>query len=128
MLTEINSDTSALNNIVGKGSIRVDGSAMKPEEHEISELLNLSESGDVTGEGDGIISVGNLSFGIGKNTYIEDYFTHWKLENGNWKINQVFSIKLQILMVTKSFYIDAWLKAQRGSNINDLKKNAIDEN
>jgi len=124
MTNKITSAGIATNIITGKGDVMIDANTSKPEEHNLSEVLQMSSSGSLIGEGSGTISVSGLTLGAGKNGKVSDYTSVWVLKNDMLTITEQLSVTFRILFFSKHYDIVDVFKAKRGSDIEGLMKNA----
>lgn len=124
MTNKITSAGIATNTITGKGDVMIDVNTSKPEEHTLSEVLHMSPSGSLIGEGSGTISVSGLTLGAGKNGKVSDYTSIWVLKNDMLTITEQLSITFRVLFFSKHYDIVDVFKAKRGSDIEGLMKSA----
>jgi hypothetical protein len=121
--TNIVSDRLAASNISGYGQALVDAGRLKPERHQLSEVLHILPSGDLQGTGRGTIAISGLPMGLGKNGKVTDYQCTWSLDNGVLKIKRQLKLKFKVLCLKKSCTIVSDFTARPGSDIAGLINN-----
>ncbi len=120
MTTMIAPEGTATNTITGKGDVFISPRNLKPEEHELSEVLYMSPTGSLEGKGSGNISVGDMALGAGRNGKVSDYTSIWALNNGVLHIAEQLRVTFRILFVAKHYDIVFDFNAKRGSDIMGL--------
>lgn len=118
--TTIDSGGTVHNSIVGKGSVLINETDSKDEEHQVSEVLTPSSQGSFSGKGEGKISVFGMPLGFGKNGKVQDATSSWAMSDGVLTINQKLKAKFKALFVGKSFSITANSTAKRGTDVFSL--------
>lgn len=124
MATTVAADGTATNRITGKADVLIDPETLKPEQHDLSEVLRVSPSGGLEGIGSGSIKVSGLPLGLGKNGTVQDYRSTWSQSNGVLSISQHLKVKFKVLFFSKRFTIIADYTARPGSDIVGLMKRA----
>lgn len=124
MATTVAADGAATNRITGKADILIDPKTLKPEQHDLSEVLRVSPAGGLEGTGSGSIKVSGLPLGLGKNGKVQDYRSTWSQSNGVLSISQHLKVKFKVLFFSKRFTIIADYTARPGSDIVGLMKRA----
>jgi hypothetical protein len=126
MTNKITPNGTATNTITGKGEVFIDLKTLKPEEHTLSEVLHMSPSGNLEGEGSGKISVSGIILGAGKNGKVSAYTSTWVLKDGILNITEQLRVTFHILFFAKHSDIVDYFKGTRGSDIEGLMKRAGD--
>lgn len=117
----IQPDGTVKNDIVGKGKMLVSNQP-KDQEHQLIEILTVADDGSIVGSLDGKIDVSGMPFGLGKNGKIRDAMSAWKLQDGVMTIDQSLKARFKVLMVSKSFTVEAHSVAHRGTDVVSLMK------
>jgi len=120
--TKLSPDGTATNTITGDGQVRVESGRLKPERHQLCEVLCLSPAGAVQGRGNGRIQVSGIPMGLGKNGRMVDYCSTWSKSNGLLKMSRQFKARFKVLGISKSYDIKAEFTARPGSNLNEVMK------
>lgn len=114
--TTVNPDGTAVNTVTGQGTVLVDYDP-KPQEYELSEVLTCTGPNSLEGRGSGRVKVGGLPFGLGKNGRISEAESTWSLADGVMTVHQSLKAGFRVLFFTKSFHIEAYYTAERGSDV-----------
>jgi hypothetical protein len=117
-------DTYETVKIIGKAEVLLDLETIKPEQHDLSEVLRVSPSGGLEGTGSGSIKVSGMPRGLGENGKVQDYRSSWTQSNGVLSMIQHLKVKFTVLFFSKSFTIFADYTARPGSDIVGLMKRA----
>jgi len=126
MATKVAADGTATNRITGKADVLINPTTLKPEQHDLSEVLRVSPSGGLEGRGSGSIKVSGMLLGLGKNGKVRNYHSTWSQSNGVLRISQHLAVKFKVLFFSKTFTIIADYTARPGSDIVGLMKSAKD--
>jgi hypothetical protein len=124
MATTVADNGTATNRVIGQADVLIDPKTLKPEQHDLSEVLRVSPSGGLEGTGSGTIKVSGMPLGAGKSGRVRDYRSTWSQTNGVLSLNQRLKVKFKVLFFSKSFAIIADYTARRGSDIVGLMKSA----
>lgn len=122
MATKIDSAGTATNSVTGKGDILIDVNTLKPEMHELTEVLSASPTGGLQGTGSGSISVSGMPLGLGKNGKVLGYSSTWSVSSGVLRISQRLKVRFSAFLFSKSFTVAADYTATRGTDILGLIK------
>jgi hypothetical protein len=117
-------DGTATSTIAGDGQVRTDTGRMKPEQHQLCEVLCLSSDGVLQGRGEGNIQVSGLPMGLGKNGRILDYCSTWENRNGSLKMSRQFKVRFRALGIRKTYDVKAEFIARPGGNVMEIMKTA----
>ncbi len=120
----VQADGTVKNDIVGKGKVLVNNEP-KDQEHQVTEILTVVNDKTLKGKIEGKIGVNGMPMGLGKNGKIRNGESTWKLENGVLAIDQTLKATFKVLMVSKSFTVEACNSAKRGSDIVNLMKSDL---
>jgi hypothetical protein len=126
MTMAINPDGTAKNSIRDSSEVFLNPSTSKPENTLLSEILRISPSGSLEGNGSGKISVQGTTLNAGKNGKVSEYTSEWKFDNGALSIKVQLKAMFHVLSFSKRYQIVNHFKAQRGNNIMSLTKQAGD--
>ncbi len=124
MATTVAADGTATNRIAGKADVLIDPETLRPEQHDLSEVLRVSPSGGLEGTGSGTIKVSGMPLGAGNSGTVQDYHSTWSQSNGVLSMSQHLEARFKVLFFSKSFAIIADYTARRGSDIVGLMKSA----
>ena len=124
MVTTLAASGTATNRITGKADVLIDPTTLKPEQHDLSEVLRVSSSGGLEGTGSGSIKVSGMSLGLGKHGTVQDYRSTWSQSNGVLSLSQHLNVKFKVLFFSKRFTIIADYTARPGRDIVGLMKSA----
>ncbi len=121
MVSTIQADGTIKNDIIGKGKILINDQP-KDQEHTVTEILTFADENTLTGKIDGKISVSGMPFGIGKNGKIRNAESTWTIRNGVMTLDQTLKAEFKVLVVSKSFTVEAKSVAERGTDVVSLMK------
>ena len=124
MATTVATGGTAANRITGKADVLIDPMTLKPEQHDLSEVLRVSSSGGLEGTGSGSIKVSGMPLGLGKHGTVQDYRSTWAQSNGVLSLSQHLNVKFKVLFFSKRFTIIADYTARPGRDIVGLMKSA----
>ena len=124
MTNKLAPDGTVTNTVTGQGDVFINPTTVKPEQHQLSEVLRMSPSGSLVGNGSGKISISGLTLGAGKNGKVSDYTSTWALSNGVLSITERLKATFHILFFAKQFDIVDNFVARRGSDIMGLMRSA----
>lgn len=110
-------DGSVQNQITGKGSVLINETDSKDEQHQLTETLAAAGNGAFQGQCTGKIDVFGMPLGAGKNGKITNSKSFWSISNGVLTISQSLTAKFKALFISKSFSIVANSTARRGSDV-----------
>jgi hypothetical protein len=124
MTNKITPEGTVTNTITGKGDIFINPTTEKPEEHQLSEVLRMSPSGSLEGNGSGKISISGLALGAGKNGKVSNYTSSWVLDTESLKITERLRVAFHVLFFAQHYDVIDDFEAKRGSDIVGLMKRA----
>lgn len=122
MTFAINPDGTAKNSISDTSEVFLNQGTSKPEKTLLSEILRITSSGSLEGNGSGKISVQGTAFNAGKNGKVSEYTSEWKFDNGALSITVQLKATFHVLSFSKHYQIVNYYKANRGNNIMSLTK------
>jgi hypothetical protein len=125
MATTVAADGTATNHVTGQAEVLIDLTTLKPEQHDLSEMLRVSLAGGLEGTGSGTIKVSGMPQDAGQSGRVREYRSTWLQSNGVLSMTQHFDVKFRVLFFSKTFTIVAGYTAQRGSDIVGLMKSAF---
>lgn len=120
MTLTVQPDGTILNKVEGDGTILIQNKPKK-QTHSLLEVLT-PDSAKMTGRITGKIDVHGMPFGLGKNGEVYDSESEWSFEDGFLTVRQSIKTSFKVLFVSKSFHIEAFSQASRGSDVIALMK------
>jgi hypothetical protein len=115
--TTVDGNGLAHSKILGKGTVLINETESKNEQHDFQEVVSAIGGYSLQGQGSGKISVAGMPLGVGKNGKVKDSKSAWSLSNGILSIRQTLNVGFKAFFVSKSFSIAANYTAKRGSDV-----------
>ena len=124
MATRITPDGTVTNTIAGNGDVLINVKTLRSEQHQFSEVLQMSSPDVLQGSGSGSIKVSSAQSGSGRDGKVVQYASTWSMSNGILRITQQFKVKFKVLFFARTYSITMDHTIRRGSDIMGLIRKA----